>query len=109
MVRPNEWHTRALILHARADHVTGVTNAKGERAIHPRQRANLEGHVLTDVVNDPNIARCVLRIDALANDPARIIDTECCEKETSVRCRLRDDRRAAAAVDHAALVASGVD
>ena len=75
----------------------------------PWQGAHFEGHALTNIVNDPHVSGGITRVDALTHDPARVIDAECCEKETSVCCRLRDDRRAATAIDHAALIASGVD
>ena len=33
LIRPDEWRTRALVLHARTDYVTGVTHSERKRAI----------------------------------------------------------------------------
>jgi hypothetical protein len=70
LIRPDERQARPLVQHARADHVTGVTHAERERAIHSRQRADFKRHALTNIVDDPNIARSVGWIDALTHDPA---------------------------------------
>jgi hypothetical protein len=67
VIRPDERQTRALIQHARSNYEAGVTHAESERAVHPRQRADLEGHALTGVIDDPNIARRIIRVDALAH------------------------------------------
>jgi len=70
LVRPDERQARALVQHARADHVTGVTHAERKRAIHSRQRADFKRHALTNIVDDPNITCGVGWIDALTDDPA---------------------------------------
>ena len=107
--RPDEWQAGTLILHARPDDVAVVTHTESERSVVAWQCANFKGHALPNIINNPHVTRCILRIDALADNPTRVIDTERREKETSVRCRLRDDRRAASAIDHAALITPGVD
>jgi hypothetical protein len=57
-----------LIQHARANYVAGVTHAESQRAIHSGQRAYLKGHVLTDVIDDPDITRSILWVDALTHN-----------------------------------------
>jgi hypothetical protein len=94
LVRPDKRHARALVEHTRANYVTGVTHAESKRPVHPRQRADLESHTLTDIENDPNVARGMSGIDALAHDPTRVVDAKCGKEVASVRCRLCDDRRA---------------
>ena len=64
--------------------------------------------VPSDVIDDSYVAGGVVSMDALANNPARVIDAERCEKENTFIVS-RDDSRAAAAVDDASLVASCVD
>src|SRR4029077_9288403 len=69
-IRPDERQTGALIEHARSNDVASVAHAESERSIEPRQRANLEGHVAPDIVNDPDVTSSVIRINALSYDPA---------------------------------------
>jgi len=59
-----------LIQHARANYVSSVTHSERQRAIESRQRTDLERHVLTGVIDDPNIAGGIVRIDPLAHDAA---------------------------------------
>jgi hypothetical protein len=98
-----------LIQHARANHIAGVTHSERECTVHSRQRPDLKRHVLTDVIDDPYVARGILWIDPLPHDAAGIVDAECCDKVTSIRRRLRDDCRAATAINHPALQTSAVD
>ena len=108
LARPDEWQARALVQHARSHNKAAVTHAERKRAVHSRQGAYFESHILADVINNAYVARGILRVDALADDAPCIVDTECSEKVTSVTGCLRNDRRAAVAVDHAALQASAI-
>jgi hypothetical protein len=70
LIRPDEWQTRALIQHTRADYVSGVTDTERERAIESQQCADFKRRILTDIKDNPHVARGIVRIYALAYDPA---------------------------------------
>jgi hypothetical protein len=93
-----------LVQHTRADHVTRVTHAERERTVESWQCADLERVVLTDIIDDPNVARGIIRIDSLANNAACIVDAECSNEKTSGRCGLRNDSSATPGVDCATLI-----
>jgi hypothetical protein len=88
--------------------MTSVTYSERECAIESRQRADLECHVLTDVIDDPDIARGVLWIDPLAHDAAGVVNAERSDKKTSVRRSLGNDCSAAPTVDCAPLEAASI-
>jgi hypothetical protein len=97
-----------LIQHTRAYYVTGVTHCECQSAVHSRQGAYFECHILADVINNAYVTGGILRVDALADDAPCIVDAECSEKVTSVTGCLRNDGGTTVAVDHAALQASAV-
>ena len=49
-----------LIQPGRADYIAGVAHTECERTIQSRQRTDFECHVLTDVIDDPHIARGII-------------------------------------------------
>src|SRR5439155_2231899 len=86
-----------------------VAYRKCDRAIEAGKRADLEGLGAPFIQNDSHISSCVIRIDAKAHDPAKIVDPERRDKETAGRRRLRNDGRAGTLIDHSPLKTSTID
>ncbi len=73
------------------------------------QGADFERVRAPHIVNHAHVAGRVVRIDSRANDPAGIVDPERGLEEGPAGRRLGDNGGGAAAVDHGALRASGID
>jgi hypothetical protein len=98
-----------LVHHGRANDGSGIADPERQRAVRTWDRAHFKRGCAPEIERDPNVPSCVIWINALANDSARITDSKRRQEIASSRGRLFNNRSRCPFIYRAPLKAPAID